>query len=114
MTLSPKERHVKAEVERIPSCDICMTLKPHPPSMIAYADCYIPSHNTWGNVCKRHFSMYNCKLGRGLGQELVLAEDKEPSQDERIRENMKDIDWDSMTIDDFEDIFEDRDPMEFL
>ena len=36
------------------------------------------------------------------------------SQDLRIRENMQDIDWDDMTFEEFEDMFEDRDPTEFL
>jgi len=36
------------------------------------------------------------------------------AQDLRIRENMEDIDWEDMTFEEFEDMFEDRDPTEFL
>ena len=36
-------------------------------------------------------------------------------QAERIRENLKEAgDWSEMTLDEFEEIFEDRDPFEFL
>lgn len=35
-------------------------------------------------------------------------------QAERIRENMKDIDWDTISFNDLDDLFEDRDPAEFL
>ena len=35
-------------------------------------------------------------------------------QNERIRENMKGFDWVNATIDEMYEIFEDRDPLEFL
>ena len=35
-------------------------------------------------------------------------------QAERIKENVKYADWDDMNLDDFEELFEDRDPFEFL
>ena len=38
----------------------------------------------------------------------------EREQNERIRENMKYIDWDNDSFDEIEDAFEDRDPTEFL
>lgn len=38
----------------------------------------------------------------------------EKDQDERIRENLADLDPDDMSFEDFEDAFEDRDPAEFI
>jgi hypothetical protein len=38
----------------------------------------------------------------------------EQEQNERIHENLQYADWGSMTFDDFEEMFEDRDPLEFL
>lgn len=38
----------------------------------------------------------------------------EIDQDNRIKENIRDLDWDHMTLQDFEDAFEDRDPFEFM
>jgi hypothetical protein len=35
-------------------------------------------------------------------------------QAERIRENMKWIDWENDSLHEIEDVFEDRDPVEFL
>ena len=32
----------------------------------------------------------------------------------RIRENVRQADWAEMTLDDFEELFEDRDPFEFI
>jgi hypothetical protein len=102
-----------------PECDICqMTGKP-PAS--AYADVNIPTMSTWGNVCKYHFDLHHCRLGEGFGQQYVLIEpctpeQQEATQTERIKEAIKDIDFSDpdMTYKDFEDLFEDRDPFEFL
>lgn len=38
----------------------------------------------------------------------------EKDQDERIRENLADLDFEDMSFEEFEDMFEDRDPTEFL
>ena len=38
----------------------------------------------------------------------------ELEQDKRIRENMKYIDWDNDSFSEIEEMFEDRDPCEFL
>ena len=38
----------------------------------------------------------------------------EKDQDARIRENLQYADFDEMDFEDFEDMFEDRDPIEFL
>lgn len=35
-------------------------------------------------------------------------------QAQRIRENMADIDWETVSFDELDDLFEDRDPAEFL
>lgn len=35
-------------------------------------------------------------------------------QADRIRENLRDVDWDRISLNDFEELFEDRDPFEFL
>jgi hypothetical protein len=40
--------------------------------------------------------------------------DGEREQNERIQENMTDVDWENLSLDEFEEMFEDRDPMEFL
>ena len=41
-------------------------------------------------------------------------ENKQDEQGERITENMKYIDWENMDLDEIEEVFEDRDPFEFL
>lgn len=100
-------------VTEIPDCDICK-IKRNPP-IKAYADAFIRSWSTWGNVCKDHFQREGCELGVGMGQEFKLSTDQpEQSQTERIKEAVKDIDWDAVSYGDLEDIFEDRDPAEFL
>jgi hypothetical protein len=40
----------------------------------------------------------------------------EKKQDERIKENLRGVNWDftGMSYPEFEDLFEDRDPFEFL
>ena len=38
----------------------------------------------------------------------------EREQNERIRENLKYADWEDMDFQELEDMFEDRDPIEFL
>lgn len=104
----------KTQVTSIPDCDICklLNLPAHP----AYADCYVPAYKTWGNVCKPHFKVNNCELGTGKGQELELIEpDPEPqSQTERIKEAIKGANLNDMSFDELEELFEDRDPAEFL
>ena len=45
---------------------------------------------------------------------MDIITDGEREQNERIRENMKYIDWENDSFSDIEDAFEDRDPTEFL
>jgi len=40
--------------------------------------------------------------------------DGEREQNERIKENLRDFDWSTANLYDLEEIFEDRDPFEFL
>jgi len=40
--------------------------------------------------------------------------DGEREQNERIEENLRTFDWENADSYDFEDVFEDRDPFEFL
>lgn len=42
---------------------------------------------------------------------LIEANDE---QSNRIAENLADVDWDDVSFSDLEDLFEDRDPCEFL
>lgn len=106
----------QVKVSEIPNCDICHE-KGY--ETIAFADAKLDI-GPWANVCRAHFAEYRCALGTGAGQEYVQI-DSAPSelsgkeqQDERIRENMRGMDLNTMTLEDFEDMFEDRDPMEFL
>jgi hypothetical protein len=59
-------------VRELPNCDICGIAGKSVP---AYADAYLPTWSTWGNVCKPHFNENGCKLGTGAGQELVFNPD---------------------------------------
>lgn len=104
-------------VTSIPDCDIC-TVKRNPPTK-AWADAFIPSWSTWGNVCKQHFASEGCELGVGQGQEFRLEEKPEHSQEERIREKLAEAMEDpasfaNMSYEDFEEIFEDDDPAKYL
>jgi len=40
--------------------------------------------------------------------------DGEKEQNERIKSNLAEVDWKNTSLDELEDIFEDRDPLEFL
>ncbi len=100
----------QVKVPSIPSCDVCQSEGVKTP---AYADAKL-NIGPWANVCKMHFDAHSCSLGTGHGQKLILATEPEPSQDERIRENLRGADFENMTFEDFEDMFEDRDPCEFL
>jgi hypothetical protein len=104
----------KTVVTSIPDCDICQVVK-NPPTK-AHADCFIPSYSTWGNVCKQHFVTEGCELGTGKGQVFELQDPTKPelSQTERIKQALAEADLNTMSYNDMEDIFEDRDPAEFL
>lgn len=62
----------RVRVTELPLCDVCHHLCKSEPDT-AYADCYIPPLNTWGNVCRRHFVIAGCRLGTGQGQVLELV-----------------------------------------
>lgn len=102
----------KAHVSEIPQCSLCKMQHIDPPKP-AYADARIDSISTWAYVCEEHFKEYKCQLGTGLGQELT-TEPEEKDQTERIKGNLKDADFENMSYEDFEELFEDRDPAEFL
>jgi hypothetical protein len=118
----------KTVVTSIPNCDIC-EVRRNPPTL-AWADCFIPSFGTWGNVCKQHFNTEGCQLGSGKGQEFELEQQEictspgicncqEPvNQTERIKQNLKEAfaeaGEDGIPFDVLEELFEDRDPAEFL
>jgi hypothetical protein len=63
-----ESKHTRTTVARIPNCDLCDGRE-----VPAYADAKLGPGMPWANVCKKHFDTYGCKLGLGLGQELVLA-----------------------------------------
>lgn len=98
-------------VTSIPDCDIC---RARGKNEEAYADAFIPTLSTWGNVCKPCFNEEGCQLGAGQGQEFKMQEADPPSQEQRIREKLKAANSGKMAFEDFQDIFEDRDPAEFL
>jgi hypothetical protein len=55
-----------------PNCDVCTGAGKSVP---AYADAKLAAHRrgVWASVCRWHFDRYEYPLGRGTGQELVLA-----------------------------------------
>lgn len=56
------------EVLKLPKCDFC--------DERAKYDVRIPLYATWGYVCETHFQQFECKLGAGRGQRLILREVK--------------------------------------
>ena len=60
--------HTSIEVTQLPKCDLC--------DERAKYDAYIPTYATWGYVCHAHFQQFECKLGTGRGQRLILKEVK--------------------------------------
>ena len=57
-----------AKVAQLPKCDFC--------DERAKYDARIPLFATWGYVCETHFQQFDCKLGLGNGQKLILEGDK--------------------------------------
>lgn len=53
----------------IPCCDICAARGATQP---ACADAKLDV-GAWAYVCERHFAIYQCRLGTGRGQKLILA-----------------------------------------
>jgi hypothetical protein len=100
------------KVAQIPTCDLCRLNNKNVP---AYADARVPTLNIWAHVCKEDFDAYGCSLGTGKGQQFVTETDEPQDQTQRIRERVAGTDWENLTdFNDFEEIFEDRDPAEFL
>jgi hypothetical protein len=62
----------KTLVFAIPNCDVCIGATKSVP---AYADAKLAAHRRGmcAYVCRWHFDRYECQLGPGTGQELVLA-----------------------------------------
>ena len=52
-------------VSRLPDCDLCAN------GTKAQYDVRLPRQGCWANVCEKHFKQEGCKLGTGLGQELI-------------------------------------------
>jgi hypothetical protein len=99
-------------VAQLPTCDLCRLNNKNVP---AYADArLVKLGGTWAYVCKEDFDTYGCELGTGKGQQFVVATSPQQCQDERIREKVADVNWEKMTFGEFDEIFEDRDPFEFL
>ena len=57
---------IYAKVITFPECDVC-----HDGTKTQY-DTRIPSNGRWANVCQAHFTKFDCKLGLGKGQALVV------------------------------------------
>jgi len=51
-------------VSHLPDCDFC--------DERAKYDVRIPFFATWGYVCETHFQQFECTLGTGRGQRLIL------------------------------------------
>jgi len=67
--------HTKVEVSELPKCQF-----PHYLAIIrdeARYDCKIPALGSWANICQHHFDFWNCKLGLGEGQELILTRERQ-------------------------------------
>lgn len=62
-----KPKHVVAEVATIPRCDLC--------SEPAHADGKT-QWGPWAYMCKSHFAEHGVGLGLGLGQMLVVRDDR--------------------------------------
>jgi len=58
----------RVEVLKLPKCDFC--------DEKARYDARIPLYAIWGYVCETHFQQFECKLGPGRGQRLILKEVK--------------------------------------
>lgn len=56
-----------AVVDRLPTCDFC--------TEPAEYDAMLPLYRTWANVCRRHFIEYECRLGVGFGQKLIVKDE---------------------------------------
>jgi hypothetical protein len=98
-------------VSTIPNCDVCANAVV-PQQVPAYADAKL-NIGPWANVCRKHFEQHGCSLGTGRGQELILRTESS-DQTTRIKDNLKGVDMNNLSFEDFEEIFEDRDPAEFL
>jgi len=67
-----EENIIAAVVTRIPVCCIDGCGKP------AEYDAQLRSIGTlWGYVCKEHFDHFECELGTGIGQKLILCGSEE-------------------------------------
>lgn len=66
--MTTNDPHTRVTVANIPDCDIC---KSEGKQTKAYADAKL-CIGPWANVCTVHFRAYDCHLGLGRGQELVL------------------------------------------
>jgi hypothetical protein len=110
----------EVKVTTLPDCDICKAQKAETINRAEYDGA--TTHGPWAYMCQSHFLAIGLGLGTGRGQKLILRAEKPseaaPSgadeQAERIKENLKGVDYDNLSLADFEDLFEDRDPMEFL
>lgn len=60
-------KHSAVEVYAIPKCDIC--------DKEAKYDARLPSGICWANLCQEHFDLYECSLGMGYGQALLVKFD---------------------------------------
>ena len=56
-----------------------------------------------------HFSQLECQC-----MEVAKMDVQQDEQAVRIRERMMLFDWENMSMGDFEEVFEDRDPFEFI
>ena len=68
------------KVYELPRCQF-----PHPEfSANPYAkyDARISLNGSWAYVCQRHFETFQCQLGTGKGQELILVTTNQKGVDE--------------------------------
>ena len=57
-------------VAHLPTCDLCAD------GTKAKYDARLPLNGCWANLCETHFQQFECKLGTGRGQRLILKEGK--------------------------------------
>lgn len=70
-------KHCMVFVQRRPQCDFC--------GKEAKYDVRVPMLGCWANVCEDHYEHFDCKLGLGKGQALILKEELHNAEDQDLQ-----------------------------